>query len=108
MAHSSPERYQDLAVYSGLERTDMERAEAGEIVAVAGLDEVSIGDTIADAEHPVALTRVTVDEPTVQMTFSVTIVPFAGREGKYLTSRHFRDDSSKNSKPTSRCARRDG
>ena len=51
-----PGKVSDLAVYSGLERTDMERAEAGEIVAVAGLDEVSIGDTIADAEHPVALT----------------------------------------------------
>jgi GTP-binding protein len=86
-----PGKVSDLAVYSGLERTDMERAEAGEIVAVAGLDEVSIGDTIADAEHPVALTRVTIDEPTVQMTFSVNNSPFAGREGKYLTSRHLRD-----------------
>ncbi|TMQ29809.1 MAG: translational GTPase TypA, partial [Nitrospirae bacterium] len=86
-----PGKVSDLAVYSGLERTDMERAEAGEIVAVAGLDEVSIGDTIADAEHPVALTRVTIDEPTVQMTFSVNNSPFAGREGRYLTSRHLRD-----------------
>ncbi len=73
-----PGKVSDLAVYSGLERTDTERAEAGEIVAVAGLDEVSIGDTIADAEHPVALTRVTVDEPTVQMTLSVKNSPFAG------------------------------
>ena len=86
-----PGKVSDLAVYSGLDRTDVERAEAGEIVAVAGLDEVSIGDTIADAENPVALTRVTVDEPTVQMTFSVNNSPFAGREGKYLTSRHLRD-----------------
>jgi len=86
-----PGKVSDLAVYSGLERTDVERAEAGEIVAVAGLDEVSIGDTIADEEHPVALPRVTIDEPTVQMTFSVNNSPFAGREGKYLTSRHLRD-----------------
>lgn len=81
----------DLAVYSGLERTDVEQAEAGEIVAVAGLDQVSIGDTIADAEQPVALPRVTIDEPTVQMTFSVNNSPFAGREGKFLTSRHLRE-----------------
>jgi GTP-binding protein len=81
----------DLAIYSGLERADTEQAEAGEIVAVAGLDEVSIGDTIADPEHPIALPRVTIDEPTVQMTFSVNNSPFAGREGKFLTSRHLRE-----------------
>ena len=81
----------DLAVYSGLERADVDKAEAGEIVAIAGLDTVSIGDTIADAENPIALPRVTIDEPTVQMTFSVNNSPFAGREGKYLTSRHLRD-----------------
>ncbi len=81
----------DLAVYSGLDRADMEQAAAGEIVAVAGLDDVSIGDTIADADHPVALPRVSIDEPTVQMTFSVNNSPFAGREGKFLTSRHLRE-----------------
>jgi len=81
----------DLAVYSGLERIDVEQAEAGEIVAVAGLDQVSIGDTIADAEQPLALPRVTIDEPTVQMTFSVNNSPFAGREGRFLTSRHLRE-----------------
>ncbi|ULA62266.1 MAG: GTP-binding protein [Nitrospira sp.] len=86
-----PGKVSDLAVYSGLERVDTDQASAGEIVAVAGLDEVSIGDTIADAENPVALPRVTVDEPTVQMSFSVNNSPFAGREGKYLTSRHLRD-----------------
>ncbi len=86
-----PGKVSDLAVYSGLERTDTEQAEAGDIVAVAGLDEVSIGDTIADTEHPLALPRVTIDEPTVQMTFSVNNSPFAGREGKYLTSRHLRE-----------------
>ena len=86
-----PGKVSDLAVYSGLERTDVEQADAGEIVAVAGLDEVSIGDTIADAEQPLALPRVTIDEPTVQMTFSVNNSPFAGREGKFLTSRHLRE-----------------
>ncbi len=86
-----PGKVSDLAVYSGLERVDADQASAGEIVAVAGLDEVSIGDTIADADNPVALPRVTVDEPTVQMSFSVNNSPFAGREGKFLTSRHLRD-----------------
>ncbi|HSF69193.1 MAG TPA: translational GTPase TypA [Nitrospira sp.] len=86
-----PCKVSDLAVYSGLERIDTERAEAGEIVAVAGLDEVSIGDTIADADRPVAIPRVTIDEPTVQMTFSVNNSPFAGREGRFLTSRHLRE-----------------
>jgi GTP-binding protein len=86
-----PGKVSDLAVYSGLERADTEQAAAGEIVAVAGLDDVSIGDTIADADKPVALPRVTIDEPTVQMTFSVNNSPFAGREGKFLTSRHLRE-----------------
>lgn len=86
-----PGKVSDLAVYSGLERADTEQAAAGEIVAVAGLDEVSIGDTIADIDRPVALPRVSIDEPTVQMTFSVNNSPFAGREGKFLTSRHLRE-----------------
>jgi GTP-binding protein len=86
-----PGKVSDLAVYAGLERVDTERAEAGEIVAVAGLDDVGIGDTIADAEQPIALPRVVIDEPTVQMTFSVNNSPFAGREGKFLTSRHLRE-----------------
>jgi GTP-binding protein len=81
----------DLAVFSGLERTDVEEAQAGEIVAVAGLEEVHIGDTIADAANSLALPGVTIDEPTVQMTFSVNNSPFAGREGKFLTSRHLRE-----------------
>ena len=81
----------DLAVFSGLERTDVEQADAGEIVAVAGLEEVHIGDTIADAANPISLPRVTIDEPTVQMTFSVNNSPFVGREGKFLTSRHLRE-----------------
>ena len=91
MAAQVPAKVSDLAVFSGLERTDVEQAEAGEIVAVAGLEEVNIGDTIADAVNPVALPRVTIDEPTVQMTFSVNNSPFAGREGKFLTSRHLRE-----------------
>ncbi len=90
-AAQSAGKVSDLAVYSGLERIDVDQAEAGEIVAVAGLDQVSIGDTIADADQPFGLPRVTIDEPTVQMTFSVNNSPFAGREGRFLTSRHLRE-----------------
>ncbi len=81
----------ELAVFSGLERVEVESAEAGEIVAVAGIPEISIGETIADPERPEALPPVAIDEPTVQMTFAVNTSPFAGREGKYLTSRHLRE-----------------
>ncbi|MGH7254103.1 MAG: EF-Tu/IF-2/RF-3 family GTPase, partial [Nitrospiraceae bacterium] len=81
----------DLAVFAGLERAEVDKAEAGEIVAVAGLPDIGIGETIADADQPVALPPVAIDEPTVQMTFGVNNSPFAGREGKYLTSRHLRE-----------------
>jgi len=60
-------------------------------VAVAGIPDISIGETIADPEQPIALPPVAIDEPTVQMTFSVNNSPFAGREGKFLTSRHLRE-----------------
>jgi GTP-binding protein len=81
----------DLSVFAGLDRVDVDKAEAGEIVAVAGLPDVGIGETIADPDEPVALPPVAIDEPTVQMTFGVNTSPFAGREGKYLTSRHLRE-----------------
>ncbi|MDE3035494.1 MAG: translational GTPase TypA, partial [Nitrospirota bacterium] len=84
-------RVTELAVFSGLERTEVDKAEAGEIVAVAGIPDISIGETIADPEQPIALPPVAIDEPTVQMTFSVNNSPFAGREGKFLTSRHLRE-----------------
>lgn len=87
----SPGKVSDLSVFAGLERQDVECAEAGEIVAVAGLPEIGIGETIADANEPIALPPVAIDEPTVQMTFAVNNSPFAGREGKYLTSRHLRE-----------------
>ena len=86
-----PGKVTDLSVFSGLERQDVEKAEAGEIVAVAGLTDIGIGETIADAADPVALPPVAIDEPTVQMTFGVNTSPFAGRDGKFLTSRHLRE-----------------
>jgi GTP-binding protein len=86
-----PGKVTDLLIFEGLERKDVERVEAGEIVAVAGFPEVGIGETLADPEQPLPLPPVAIDEPTVQMTFSVNTSPFAGREGKYVTSRHLRD-----------------
>ena len=81
----------DLLVFEGLSRKEVDSVEAGEIVAVAGFPEIGIGDTLADFEQPMALPPIAIDEPTVQMTFSVNTSPFAGREGKFLTSRHLRD-----------------
>ena len=86
-----PGRATDLLVFEGLDRKEVDGVEAGEIVAVAGFPEIGIGETLADAEHPVALPPVAIDQPTVQVTFAVNTSPFAGREGKYLTSRHLRD-----------------
>ncbi|MBI4355309.1 MAG: translational GTPase TypA [Candidatus Omnitrophica bacterium] len=81
----------DILIYRGLERVAVDRAEAGEIVAVAGLSEIGIGETIADAEHPVALPPVAIDLPTMQMTLGVNTSPFSGQEGKYVTSRALRE-----------------
>lgn len=80
-----------ILVYQGLDRTEVESAEAGEIVAVAGFESIGIGDTITDPSNPSPLEPPVIDEPTVQMTFGVNTSPFAGREGKYVTSRVLRD-----------------
>ncbi|MDZ4131957.1 MAG: EF-Tu/IF-2/RF-3 family GTPase, partial [Dethiobacteria bacterium] len=79
-----------LWTYEGLKRKETERAEAGDIVAIAGLGQVNIGETVSDPEHPVPLPLLAVDEPTLTMTFMVNNSPFAGREGKYVTSRQLR------------------
>lgn len=84
-------RFSALYTFHGLQRVPVERVEAGDIVAFAGVDGVGIGDTVSALEAPVALPRIQVDEPTVSMIFYVNNGPFAGREGKYLTSRHLRD-----------------
>ncbi len=80
-----------LLTYQGLERVEVERAEAGDIVAVAGFMEIGIGETITDPNKPEPLPTLKIDEPTVQMTFGVNTGPFAGREGKFVTSRVIRD-----------------
>jgi Predicted membrane GTPase involved in stress response len=80
-----------LYTYEGLKRVETKEAKAGDIVAIAGLEDITIGETIADAENPVGLPPITVEEPTISMIFSVNDSPFAGRSGKFLTSRHLRD-----------------
>lgn len=84
------ERTRYLFVHEGLERVEVEQAEAGEIVAIAGLEGIAIGETLADPNNPIALPTIQVEEPTVRMSFSVNNSPFAGREGKWVTSRHLR------------------
>jgi GTP-binding protein len=77
--------------FQGLKRTEIQDAGPGEIVSVAGIEGLSIGDTLADPECPRALPRIVVDEPTMMMIFRVNDGPFAGREGKYVTSRNLRE-----------------
>ena len=78
-------------VYEGLRRVEVPEAGPGEVVAVAGVEAMDIGETLAEPERPVALPPIHIDEPTVAMLFSSNVSPFAGREGKYVTSRHLRD-----------------
>ena len=84
-------RVAKLYVYDGLKRVEVERAEAGDIVALSGVADINIGDTICDYNHPEKIPFVDIDEPTVSMTFSVNNGPFAGKEGQFITSRHIRD-----------------
>ena len=85
-----PESARYLYVHQGLQRVEVERAAAGEIVALAGLLGIAIGETLADPEHPFALAPIRVEEPTVRMTFGVNTSPLAGREGRWGTSRKLR------------------
>ncbi len=84
-------RITKLYGFEGLERVDIDRAEAGEIVAVAGVEGITIGETVTSLETPRALVQVPVDEPTISMVFTVNTSPFSGREGAYVTSRHLRE-----------------
>lgn len=77
--------------FMGLDRVEVESAQAGDIIALTGIEKPRISDTICDPEHVAALPKLTVDEPTVSMTFSVNTSPFAGKDGKYVTSRQIRD-----------------
>ncbi|MDD3101537.1 MAG: translational GTPase TypA [Patescibacteria group bacterium] len=83
-------RLNSLMIFSGLSRVEAEEVNAGDIVALAGIPEVTIGETIADPEDSQALPLLKIDEPTVKMTFMINDSPFAGKEGKYCTSRQIR------------------
>ena len=85
------QKFSALYTFKGLKKIQVEKLEAGDIIAVAGLENITIGDTISSNENPVPLPRIQIDEPTVSMLFYVNNSPFAGKEGKYLTTRHIKD-----------------
>ena len=80
-----------LFTYVGLKKAEVEEVDAGDIVAISGIPNINIGDTICDINNPEKIPFVDIDEPTVSMTFSVNNGPFAGKEGEFVTSRHIRD-----------------
>jgi GTP-binding protein len=80
-----------MFAFEGMKQTPIDHAEAGEIVVLAGIEDIYIGETISAADDPRPLPRITVDEPTISMIFSVNTSPFSGREGKYVTSRKVRE-----------------
>ena len=84
-------RIKELMLFEGLEKKKVEEVEAGEICAIVGIDGFEIGDTIADYEHPEALTPIAIDEPTMSMLFTINNSPFFGKDGKYVTSRHIKE-----------------
>jgi GTP-binding protein len=88
---SQKAKINQVLMFEGLARKPVDEAEAGDIVLINGIDEVSIGDTICDPEHPEALPALKVDEPTLTMNFLVNASPLAGREGRYVTSRQLRE-----------------
>jgi GTP-binding protein len=86
-----PVTINQLFIFEGIARTEVEEVVAGDICAMVGVEDIDIGDTIADAENPEPLSIIDIDEPTISMYFTVNTSPFYGKEGKYVTSRHLRD-----------------
>ena len=80
----SNQKFSALYTFQGLKKIQVDEVEAGDIIALAGVENISIGDTISDNEEPMPLPRITVDEPTVSMLFYVNNSPFAGKDGKFL------------------------
>jgi GTP-binding protein len=80
-----------LYAFDGLKRVDIQEASAGDIVCLAGIEDITIGETITDMEHQIAIPPIAIDEPTVSMVFGVNTSPMAGREGQYVTSRQLKD-----------------
>lgn len=87
----SKRRISSLMTFEGLERVETKEAVCGDIVAIAGIDDITIGETISDPENPTALPVLSIEEPTVRMSFEVNSSPFAGREGEFKTSRQIRE-----------------
>jgi GTP-binding protein len=85
------ERVKYLFIFEGLKKVRVKQVEAGDIAFIAGIEDLRIGETLADKENPVALPRISVEEPTVKMSFEVNNSPFSGRSGKFLTTRQIRD-----------------
>ncbi|MBX7220843.1 MAG: translational GTPase TypA [Blastocatellia bacterium] len=85
------QKISQLYTFDGLKRVNCDRAGAGDIIALAGIEGINIGETIADADNPLPLPLIQIDEPTISMIFSVNNSPFAGKEGKYVTSRQVRE-----------------
>lgn len=84
-------RFSALFTFQGLKKTQVDKVESGDIIAIAGLRNIEIGDTVTSNDNPTPLARIKVDEPTLSMIFYVNNGPFAGKEGKYLTSRHLKE-----------------
>ncbi len=84
-------RIKEIQLFEGLGRIKVPMVSAGDICAITGIEDFEIGDTIADAENPEALPRIAIDEPTMNMLFTINNSPFFGKEGKFVTSRHLRD-----------------
>ena len=89
--NSGNQKFSALYTFKGLSKIQVDELEAGDIIAVAGIENITIGDTISENENPIPLPRIEVDEPTVSMLFYVNNSPFAGKEGKYLTTRHINE-----------------
>ncbi|MCL4400213.1 translational GTPase TypA [Patescibacteria group bacterium] len=90
-AEIKKEQLSAVMLFDGLDRIDVNEAEAGDIVGIAGIPDISIGETIADIQNPVALPTIKIDEPTIKMTFGVNTSPFAGQDGTYTTSRNIKE-----------------
>jgi GTP-binding protein len=86
-----PTRVTKLFTFEGLKRVETEQAAAGDIICLAGIENITIGETIADPENPVAIRPIAIDEPTVSMIFGINNSPMAGRDGQYVTSRHLKE-----------------
>lgn len=80
-----------MFTYRGLKRTAVKEAQAGDIAVISGISDISIGETICDPDHPEAMDMIKIEEPTLSMNFMVNKSPFAGKSGKYVTSRHIKE-----------------